>query len=192
MSEIEEEFDRSPEAEMASLKEKATQIGVEFGAKIGLETLRQRVAVALTTPPEEEGPPDTSGLSKQEKFMKVREHLRKTELALVRVRIANLNPDKVEWPGEIITVVNKYLGAVRKFVPFGEATDNGYHIPQILLTQLKARKFLQKRTKTDPRTGDIQVTTRFVPEFGIEVLKPLTEKEVADLAASQASTRGID
>jgi len=77
-------------------------------------------------------------------------------------------------------------------VPFGEATDNGYHIPQILLTQLKARKFLQKRTKTDPRTGEITINTRFVPEFGIEILKPLTPKEVADLAASQASTRGID
>lgn len=62
-------------------------------------------------------------------------------LALVRCRVYNLNPAKADLPGEIISVANRFIGTVRKFIPFGEATENGYHIPRVLVEDLKSRQF---------------------------------------------------
>lgn len=59
----------------------------------------------------------------------------------LRCRVYNLNPAKADLPGEIISVSNRFIGTVRKFIPFGEATENGYHIPRVLVQDLKSRQF---------------------------------------------------
>ena len=79
------------------------------------------------------------------KPVSLREHMRMTQMKLIRVRIQNLDPKKANLPGEIFTVANEYLGDVKKFIPFGEVTDNGYHIPYCLYKLLKSRKFLNVR-----------------------------------------------
>ena len=113
-------------------------------------------------------------------------------MILIRCRIANLNPSKRDLRGEIFTVANKYVGTVRKFIPYGEATDNGYHIPHIIYEQLKTRKFLQVNTRNDRSAGNqIVVDQRWVPEFSIEVLPQLTQEELDKLAASQAAAGGV-
>lgn len=183
--------------ELAALKARAGQMGIQFSPKIGLKTLRDKVNAALvsgdnsaanaepvadTEEPKEETP--------LQRRTRIRAEQRKEQLKLVRVRIANLDPSKKDLPGEIFSVSNKYLGTIKKFIPFGEATDNGYHVPFILYNSLKDRKFLQKRTTRGPE-GEIVLKTNWVPEFAMDVLPPLTEAELKQLANQQAAAVGL-
>lgn len=122
-----------------------------------------------------------------EKPLTLREHLRREKLKLVRVRITNLDPKKKDLPGEIITVANEYLGTVRKFVPFGEMTDNGYHIPQVIYDMLKERTFVSIKTRKGAN-GQLIVEHQNAREFALEILDPLTPEEIAKLAAAQSAS----
>lgn len=53
---------------------------------------------------------------------------------------------------------------------------------------MKNRQFLQIKSKTHPVTKQVIVTQRWVREFGLEVLEPLTESEIATLAAAQTAS----
>ena len=110
-------------------------------------------------------------------------------MRLVRLRITNMDPKKKDLPGEILTVANDYLGTVRKFIPFGEVTDNGYHVPYCLYMMMKERRFLNIRTTK--KNGQIQVSSGWATEFAFEELPPLTQHELDRLAAAQAAAGGI-
>lgn len=188
-NQIEEEFDTSEEAELEALKARATMMGISFSPRIGLERLRAKVEAKLNGDTEEE---TAAPKTEQQKKAELRKKMRDEQMALVRLRIANLNPSKRDLRGEIFTVANKYVGTVRKFIPYGEATDNGYHVPKILYEQLKSRKFLQVNTRNDRNAGNqIVVDQRWVPEFSLEVLPQLTQEELDKLAASQAAAGGV-
>ena len=118
--------------------------------------------------------------------------MQREQLKLVRVRITCMDPKKKDLPGEVLTVANEYLGTVRKFIPFGEVTDNGYHIPFVLYTMLDERKFLNIRVSKDPRTGRELVTSQWAKEFAIEILPQLTQLELSNLAIAQAAAGSID
>ena len=120
----------------------------------------------------------------QSKPITLREHMRMTQMKLVRVRIQNLDPKKANLPGEIFAVANEYLGDVKKFIPFGEVTDNGYHIPYCLYKMLKNRRFLNVRERKD-RDGKIHVETSWVKEFALELLPDLSPEELKQLATAQ-------
>lgn len=189
----------SEEEQLKLLKKRADQIGVKYSNNIGLETLAERINNKLEgkeQKPEEEAPPPP--LVKPEDAGKpapktLREKLVQENMKLVRIRITCLDPKKKEWPGEIITVANEYLGTVRKYVPFGEATEEGYHVPYCIYKYLKARKFLNIRTYKDRKNqNQIKVESNWVPEFAIEVLPQLTKEELAKLAAAQSAAGGLD
>lgn len=112
---------------------------------------------------------------------------RNEQLKLVRVRIQNLDPKKADLPGEYITVANRYVGNVRKFVPYGEVTDDGWHIPYIIYKALERRRFLLIRTVKNKVTKQIEVKKSWAKEFSIEILPPLTPAELKQLAISQAA-----
>lgn len=176
------------EAEIkTALKAKADLLGIKYPNNITIDTLRAKIAEAQA---EEEKPAVNEG-AVESSFTSIRAKQRAEQMRLVRLRIANMNPDKADLPGEIITVRTKYLGIVKKFIPFGEATENGYHVPYILYEYMKTRKFLQKKTKQNRQTGQISVSTNWVPEFSIEVLDPLTKDELQKLAAQQAAAAGL-
>lgn len=183
----------SPDAELELLKERADAMGIKYSNRIGLDALREKINKAVQGNSTTQAEPTEAGeevLRDNQRKAKRLAKLRKEQLRLVRVRIANLNPQKKDLHGEIFTTGNRILGSVKKYVPYGEATDNGYHIPYIIFEQLKARKFLQIKTTT--KNGQINVSTKWVPEFAIEVLDPLTEEELKELAATQAAGRNID
>lgn len=189
-NQIEEEFDTSEEAELAALKERARTMGLKISPKIGLEKLRAKIEAKLN--PIAEETMDLEEETEVQRKARIRKKQKLEQMALIRCRIANLNPSKRDLRGEIFTVANKYVGTVRKFIPYGEATDNGYHIPQIIYEQLKTRKFLQVNTRNDRSAGNqIVVDQRWVPEFSIEVLPQLTQEELDKLAASQAAAGGV-
>lgn len=113
-------------------------------------------------------------------------------MRLIRVKITNLDPKKKDLPGEIFTVANGIIGTVRKFIPYGDATENGYHLPYVIYRQLDKRKFQHIITKRDPRTGENTVQERWVKEFSLEVLPPLTQEELDKLAHAQLAAGSID
>lgn len=189
----------SEEEQLKVLKKRADQIGVKYSNNIGLETLAERINNKLEgkeQKPEKEAPPPP--LVKPEDAGKpapktLREKLVQENMKLVRIRITCLDPKKKEWPGEIITVANEYLGTVRKYVPFGEATEEGYHVPYCIYKYLKTRKFLNIRTYKDRKNhNQIKIESNWVPEFAIEVLPQLTKEELAKLAAAQTAAGGLD
>lgn len=127
---------------------------------------------------------------KQSKEATLRQRILQDSMRLVRCRITNLDPKKKDLGGEIISVGNRYIGTVKKFIPFGEQTENGYHIPKVIFDELAGRQFLHVKTTRNKQTGQITVDTKYVKEFALEVLPQLTESELAELAAAQTAANG--
>ena len=183
--------------ELTILKQRATLMGVKFSNNISVETLRAKIEAHVSeeeTIEESELNPlagDVAGAVPASK-MTLRQQLMAEQLRLVRLRITNLDPKKKDLPGEILTVGNEYIGTVRKFVPFGEVTDDGYHVPYILYKLLENRRFLHIRTVKDRRTGKERIETQWAKEFALEVLPPLTAEELKRLANAQAAAGSLD
>lgn len=186
-----EDTTEAPRSELDLLKERARTLGVEFSGNIGIETLKSRIEAKMNGTPDESAqePAVEVALTREQREQALREKLQAEALVLVRCRIYNLNPSKRDLRGEIVTVRNRYVGTVRKFVPFGEETDAGYHIPKILYDDLKARQFQQIGTKQ--KAGQIEVKTRMVPEYSLEILPPLTTEELEELALKQAAAQRL-
>lgn len=192
---------------LARLKERATLMGIKFSNNIGIEALRERIEAKLNgetvKEPENQDSSETAttadaeaetaaeGKPKSKPVKSFRQELIEREMKLVRLRITNLDPKKKDLPGEIFTFANEVLGSVRKYIPYGEATDNGYHVPYCIYKQLRDREFVNIRTRKGPR-GSITVESGMAREFSLEILPPLTEQEIARLAAQQAAAQGME
>ena len=183
--------------ELSVLKQRATMMGIQFSNNIGLETLRKKIEDKMEGRAEADAAPQINPLAGETttqpvKRKTLRQKLYDEQMKLVRIRVTNLDPKKKDLPGEILTVANEYLGTVRKFIPFGEVTDDGYHIPYCLYKMLDARKFLNIRTFKDRRTGTVRVESGYVKEFALEVLDPLTPAELAKLATAQKAAGSVE
>lgn len=190
-------------SELDMLKSRAKLMGITFSNNIGLDALKTKIeehkqaseaktqtqVTAQTN--EQQAESQTENQKKKAKTFSLRSHLQKEKMKLVRLRITNLDPKKKDLPGEILTTGNEYLGTVRKFVPFGEATDNGYHVPYCLYEMMRDRKFLSIKTRKGPK-GQTIVEQQMVREFALEILPPLTEAELARLSAAQLSAGGVE
>lgn len=191
--------------ELTMLKSRAKLMGITFSNNIGLDALKTKIeehkqaAAAKTqasapasteTAPkdDEDSKPVSTPMAKK---ISLRDHLQNEAMKLVRLRITNLDPKKKDLQGEILTVANEYIGTVRKFVPFGEATDNGYHVPYCLYEMMRDRKFLSIKTRKGPK-GQTIVEQQMVREFALEILPPLTEAELARLSAAQQAAGGLE
>jgi len=122
----------------------------------------------------------------------IRQHLYNEQMRLVRLRIQNLDPKKSDLAGEVIAVSNKFLGTVKTFVPYGEVTDDGWHIPYIIYKELERRRFLNIRTTKDPRTKQPIVKKGWAKEFALDILPPLSAKEISQLATAQTAAGSVD
>lgn len=201
----------SPELE--SLKAKADLLGISYSPNIGVETLRARInekmanneevleaaeetnGESLSVPESDEELPVTETAKPVSKALsKAQRRLaqRKEATKLVRCRITCMNPAKIDVPGEIIAVCNSAIGVIKHFVPFGEVTDNGWHIPNIIYEHLLTRQCTIMRPK---RTGSGSMATQThepvqIKEFSIELMEPLTAAELKALAQRQAMAAG--
>lgn len=192
------EVEETPMAdELSVLKQRAKLMGINFSNNISVETLRAKIEAHVTereASDEEQLNPlagDVAGAAPVSK-MTLRQQLMEEQLRLVRVRITNLDPKKKDLPGEILTVGNEFIGTVRKFIPFGEVTDDGYHVPYVLYKLMENRRFLHIRTTKDKRTGKERIETQWAKEFALEVLPPLTEEELKRLANAQAAAGSVE
>jgi len=181
--------------ELDMLKERARFMGITFSNNIGLDSLKKKIEAKMNGEPDVANTNDVTNplvptVSAGVKMMTLREQVVSQAMKLVRVRITNMDPKKKDLPGEIITVANEYIGNVRKYIPYGEQTEDGYHVPQCIYDVLDSRKFLNIRTIKDPRTGTPRTHTTWAKEFALDVLPQLTQVELNKLAAAQKAAAG--
>ena len=179
--------------ELDVLKQRARMMGVEFSNNIGVETLRERIrAKAEEQSNATAAPAPALGFEpKPAKPLTLRQYLQREQMKLIRVRITNLDPKKKNLFGEVFTVANEFLGTVRKYIPYGEVSDDGYHVPYCIYRELESRRFLDIRTFKERENGNkIRVEQRWAKEFAIEVLPHLTPTELKQLAVAQMAEVG--
>lgn len=196
-------------SELDMLKQRATMMGIVFSNNIGLETLKKKIDEKMNETPETEAATapaplvdpavkaaevaePTAVAEAPVKVLSLRQHLMQEATKLIRIRISCMDPKKQDLPGEFFTVSNEYIGTVRKYVPFGEVTDGGFHVPACILEMLQTREFLSIRTTTHPVTKAISTKTRYIKEFAIEILPPLTVAELKQLAADQSASGRLE
>lgn len=181
--------------ELELLKGRADRLGVKYHPNIGVDALREKVQKAMNLDKEikdekmdaREKHAQGKTLSKAEIASIERENLQREANRLVRVEIACMNPNKREWQGEIFTVANGKIGTIKKFVPFNVP----FHVPQAILNMIKERQCQIFETAKDSR-GNKTRKGKLIKEFAINELKPLTERELRDLAAAQAAAGTIN
>ena len=116
----------------------------------------------------------------QKQAQKLEQTVNKRAMKLVRVMISSNNPTKHNYKGEIITAQNSVIPAVKKFIPFNAPT----HIPQILYNILKDKQMQIFYSEKLPN-GRTKKRARLVPEYNIQVLEPLTAKELEAIKQKQ-------
>lgn len=173
--------------ELENLKARADKLGISYHPSIGAEKLREKINAMLAeadpTQATEDAGEATEGETRNQRIAR----LRKEASKLVRIRVTCMNPNKKEWEGEIFTVSNSVVGTFKRYVPFN--AEDGWHVEQIILNQLKQREcqvFVKKRGRNGIQTSE----GKLIKEFAIEVLPPLTEKELKELAQRQAMASG--
>lgn len=171
--------------ELTLLKRQARAMGIPFSNNIGVETLRAKIKAVMEGEAEKEKTlEDQAAEALQKKPVKklsLRDRLRRENLALVRVRVTNLDPKERDLPGEIFTVANEYVGTVRKYVHFNVP----WHVPKCIYKMMRNAKFLNIRVYK--QAGREIVETSWAPKYSIEVLPQLTKEELQKLAVAQRS-----
>jgi hypothetical protein len=202
--------------DIESLRVRATELGIKFSGNTGVATLQGKISAHMAEGTHDilgdneplpeiikpkavpKGPPSLAELQTMNPAKidpnnqaLIRQVVRAKALILRRVKITNLDPADAELHGAVITVMNKYTGKVSKFIPFGEGSENGYHIPQIILNQLQAQKFVIRKAKKGGQFGVKTYNTNLVPKYNIEFLPDLTPEELKNLADRQAASGTI-
>jgi len=182
----------NPPDELVLLKQRADKMGITYHPNIGIAKLKEKIDAALegrtleddTTPPAVTEAPKV--LTAAERSQLAREEA----LRLVRVVVNCMNPAKSLWEGEIFSVSNRYIGDVKKYVPFNN--EAGWHIPYCIYQQLLERQCQIFYTVVDKRTGMKTRKGKLIKEFNVSVLPDLTTEELAELARQQATNNSID
>ena len=172
--------------ELDSLKERCKAVGLSFHPNISYEKLSGRYQEFMDAKKEAEKPApvavvDAPVLTKGQAANK----MKREQSALIRVRVACMNPNKREWEGEVFTVSNRSVGTLKKYVPY----DTVWHVPRMILTMIEERQCQVFVTESDGR-GNKSRKGKMVKEFAIEVLPQLTEAQIKDLAQRQAMAAG--
>lgn len=169
--------------EIDVLKERADKMGLKYSPNIGLETLRTKIEKALN------GDSNDSDEEKEGRMSidKLRAKLRKEALKLIRIRVTDLDPKKKDLPGEILCAANEYIGTVKRYVPYN---GEPWHVEQVILDMMKDREFLLIKT-VKTRGNEVTQEKKWVKEYAIEIMPPLTKEAIAKLAAAQAAAGSV-
>lgn len=205
--------------DIESLRVRADELGITYSGNTGVPTLQRKIDTFLKTnhdpavssllgdneplpeiikQPKVKAPPTLAELQMMnvqdidpKNQALVRQVVRAKALVLRRVKIVNLDPADAEIFGSIITVMNKYTGKVSKFIPFGDESENGYHVPQIILNHLRDQKFVMRKQNKNAQFGVKTYKTTYVSKFAITILPDLTPDELKNLADRQAASGAI-
>jgi hypothetical protein len=198
-------------SELSMLKERADVMGIKYHPNIGLDKLKAKIEEVQNPPENPEVIKPDMGLTpdpyaahrgeesatiaaaarvqgdntlipgKVQTPAQLQAKRRKDALRLVRIRVSNMNPLKGNMKGEILSVGNSELGMVKKFIPFN--AEQGWHVPNILLEELRNRKFM---SHYEVKIGNKKHKRhKLIPEYSIELMEPLTAKELDELKQRQ-------
>ena len=175
---------------LALIKQKADTVGVAYTAEDTVDSIRAKINAKLNDEPKPKENSDgaASGSSAPKTKQELRQEAILDATRLIRVRITNMDPRKSDLPGEFFTVSNGVVGTIQRYIPYSEQED-GWHIENMLLEMLKEKQFYQLRPRKGPN-GTVLPDGRWVKEFGIELLEPLTMEELRVLANKQAAAAG--
>ena len=112
---------------------------------------------------------------------------RKEAGKLIRIRVNCMNPNKKDWEGEMYTVSNAVVGTFKKYVPFNN--DQGWHVPNIIYKHMEERQCQIFYTFKNELGHKVR-KGKLVKELAIEVMPPLTQKELDALAQRQMMAAG--
>lgn len=166
-------------SELDILKQQADTLGIKYSPNIGVETLKNKISAVIEAPVEEKT---------ETQKVDARQALWNDAMRLVRLEIHNVNPAKSSLKGEFLTVANKIIGKVTKFVPYGDA-GKSYHVPNCIYQLLEEKKYLAFRDDSSAPNGK---KTELIPEFNNKVLPPLTQEELEELKKAQLAGNHID
>jgi len=178
--------------ELAALKARADMLGISYHPSIGLDKLRNKVnSQSVEDEPDEPEKVTTSKSVKPavETEGQIRVRKKREASELVRIRVQCMNPAKKEWDGEIFTVGNAIVGSYKKYIPF--AADEGWHVPRIIYQHIKERQ-CQVFTAVKDSRGNTTRKGKLIKEFAVEVMEPLTQVELDEMARRQAMAKAID
>lgn len=165
------------ESELDLLKKRADKLGISYHTNIGVDKLRDKVNSFLAEDVAKEVP-----LTQKQQM----NALKKEQEKLVRVRITCMDPSSKALQGEYLTVSNKLVGTLKRFIPFAVE----WHVPQIMLNVLKQK---QHSVFYIEKVGKKEITRyRLVNSYAIETLPDLTHKEMVELAKKQALAAGTE
>jgi len=206
----------SDQEELNSLKARAKTIGLKFHPAIGLAKLKEKVNDHLSKPAEQViaekkviastaaaveqnyvepvptspvgsyASPDTPQ-KKRETPIQKKARLRKKAIRLIRFRLTCMNPNKKGWTCEQFTTGNSAVGTIKRVIPFNA---DAWHCEEMLLNMIQDRKFIDYYEIKDKK-GRVMKKHRLVKEFAIEILPPLTGKEIENLAAMQHKANNL-
>ena len=187
------------ELTLDELKNQAKELGIKYSPNIGAEALQKKIAEASAEPVQklhEEVPTINNDIPTDDPVLqqaRIRKHGREEALKLVRCRIANNDPNKRDLMGDYYTVANSVIGKVTKYVPFRGKAAESWHIPMCIYNFLKSKKYVNiggiSNDKDDLSNID---RAQELPEFNIEILPPLTQEQLDELAKEQAAGNRID
>lgn len=163
------------------LLKRAATLGITHSNNIGLETLRSRINAKLEQAEEEEED-KAQKEDKNKAIVKQRQEATK----LIRVIITSMDNMKNELSGEVYTVSNNVVGTIKRFIPFNVE----WHVESILLDTLREKKMQKFYDEVLPN-GDKIRKGRLAPAYGIQVLEPLNELQLKELAQSQLARNTI-
>ena len=198
IDQIEEAAIETPD-ERTMLMERAKVLGLKPHPSIGLEKLREKVKEAMEKPDTASAPQEAPAAPVAEKSTKSpikeetgpqrRARLHKEANRLVRVVVSCMNPRKQEQEFQMFSVSNSVIGTVTKVVPFD--IEEGFHVPQVILDSIQDAKCQVFHTVKGPRGNKVR-KGKLVKEFSVRILKPLTAKEMKDLARDQTIRNNLD
>lgn len=168
-------------------KQQADALNISYHPNISDSLLKERIREAE----ELKGKSNEPSITGSEVKLSLREHMQREQMKLVRIQVSCLNPSKANLRGEFITVDNPYLGTVTKFIPYGEGSENGYHVPYCIYEIMKDKQYLQVRT-VKGRDGRERTETSLVNEYAIRELPPLTKKELDALSVAQKAAEQLE
>ena len=207
---------REQKEELRLLKETARRAGIKFAKNTGLQTMRDLVRKELAPSANSSLLTEAGDITAEQQELESMEDQNSMEAKALRARIRmpvlpefqtklkkkqnerqecgrlvriiahNNSPLKKEWQGEIITAAND-LGTWKKYVQF----DVEWHVPKIILNVMKEKKYSHFYSRKND-LGILVRKVKLLPEYTIEMLEPMTEQEVKELAKRQLITMADD
>ena len=109
---------------------------------------------------------------------------------LIRFIVVNMDPETQAEKSVYISVANaKYGNIATRTIPFGVP----WHAEKAIVDTLMRKKYLYKeeRTRETPSGKEDYIHTEYRQKYAIQLLSPLTEKELKQLADDQRKTERL-